>query len=254
MTGFKKYLLPVLTASLLLTKNLYSQLPVHDDFEAPTLNKIWATDRMVDSSFTIQHRIVRRGNGAAMITLKSRNVFEAGKNGNKDSERDELRESNKLISLEEHVYEYRFSLFLPDSFPVVPVRLVIAQWKQSCGGNPLCDDDSPVLAIRYRGGRLFITHQNDTGQATIFSTTEEVRNRWLDFIFKVKFTRQAGGFIQTWLNDKLIVNYSGITAYTSKKGYAAKSYFYFKTGLYRDLMEQPMTIYIDEYSKKEITE
>jgi len=56
------------------------------------------------------------------------------------------------------------------------------------------------------------------------------------------------------LNEKQGNNFKGITCYASIKGYPGKSHFYFKTGLYRDVMSQPMTIYIDEYRKKEITE
>jgi hypothetical protein len=35
-------------------------------------------------------------------------------------------------------------------------------------------------------------------------------------------------------------------------GYTHPGRFYFKMGLYRDLMPEPMTIYIDEYRKKEL--
>lgn len=232
----------------------YSQVNVYDGFEAPGLGKIWATDRMVDSSFTIQSQIVRKGSSAARITLRNGDVVEAGIGKSKDSERDELREANNLISIEGRVYEYQFSLFLPDSFPIVPVRLVIAQWKQNCGSNNQCSDDSPVLAIRYVGGKLYITMQTDSGQVTLYKTTEEIRNKWLDFKFRVKFSRLANGQIDAWLNGDSIIHYAGISCYSSARGYPAKSYFYFKMGLYRDRMPQPMTIYIDEYSKKELTE
>jgi hypothetical protein len=207
---------------------------------------------MVKESFKIQTNIVRTGHSAAMITLKSGDVFEAGIGKSKDTERDELREADRLVSVEGKTYEYKFSLFLPDSFPVVPVRLVIAQWKQYCGGNILCSDDSPVLAVRYVSGKLFITIKNDTTNITAYQTNDEIRNRWLDFKFQVCFSRRNNGRINAWLNDNQIIKYNGITCYSSKKGYSDKSYFYFKTGLYRDLMAEPMTIYLDEYSKKEL--
>ena len=86
----------------------------------------------------------------------------------------------------------------------------------------------------------------------MYETTEEIRNQWLDFKFRVCFSRSDSGHTDVWLNQKQIINFKGITSYSSAKGYAAKSYFYFKTGLYRDLMQEPMIIYIDEYSKKKL--
>jgi hypothetical protein len=51
---------------------------------------------------------------------------------------------------------------------------------------------------------------------------------------------------QTWLNGETIVHFRGPTVYLQKRGYAAHGYVYFKTELYRDEMQQPMTIYVDE--------
>lgn len=251
MITFRKRTLIILTSFVFLC-SCHSQINVYDGFETPSLSKIWSTDRMVNNAFQIQSTIVRRGHGAAKITLNPRDIFEAGQGKGKDSERDELREADKLVSAEGKLYEYQFSLFLPDTFPIVPVRLVIAQWKQYCGRDTLCSDDSPVMAIRYVSGRLYITIQTDSATTTVYQTTEEIRNKWLDFTFKVRFSRLNEGLIDAWLNEKQIIHFNGITAYSSKKGYSDKSYFYLKTGLYRDLMQQPMTIYIDEYRKKEI--
>ena len=229
-----------------------SQVNVYDGFEDSSLSNIWSKDRMVSDALQIQSKIVRNGHGAAKITLKSGDIFEAGIGKNRDSERDELREANKLVSVEGKIYEYQFSLFLPDSFPIVPTRLVIAQWKQYCVNDSACSDNSPVLAIRYVSGRLFITIQTDSLTETIYQTTEEMRNKWLDFKFKVRFSRLANGEVEAWLSEKQIINFKGVPCYSSKSGYAEKSYFYFKTGLYRDIMLEPMVIYIDEYRKKEL--
>jgi hypothetical protein len=231
-----------------------SQVDVYDGFETSELSRIWSTDRMVKDAIKMQSGIVRKGQSAAMITLKTGDVYEIGLGKSKDTERDELREANKLVSVEGKIYEYQFSLFLPDSFPVVPTRLVIAQWKQYCSGNCICSDESPVMAIRYVSGKLYITIQTDKTTKTVFQTTDEVRNLWLDFKFIVRFSRLDNGEVNSWLNEKQIINYRGVTCYSSKKGYPDKSYFYFKTGLYRDLMPEPMTIYIDEYRKKELAE
>jgi hypothetical protein len=230
-----------------------AQINVYDGFETPGLSKIWSTDRMVTGALQIQSDIVRKGQSAAKITLKAGDVYETGVGKSKNSERDELREADKLVSAENKIYEYQFSLFLPDSFPVVPTRLIIAQWKQYCPEG-ICSDDSPVLAIRYVSGKLYITIQTDTATKMVYQTTGEIRSRWLDFKFKIRFSRLDNGQVDAWLNEKQIINFKGTTCYSSKKGYGDKSYFYFKTGLYRDLMPEPMTIYIDEYRKKELIE
>jgi hypothetical protein len=254
MTVFIKKNFSALLVFLFTISSCQSQVNVYDGFETPELSKIWSKDRMVNNALTMQSGIVRNGHSAAKITLKTGDVFEAGIGKSKDSERDELREADNLLSVEGKMYEFQFSLFLPDSFPIVPTRLVIAQWKQYCNGNSLCDDDSPVMAIRYVSGKLYITIQSDSSKETVYQTTDEIRNKWLDFKFKARFSRLNNGQVDAWLNEKQIINFKGITGYSSKKGYTDKSYFYFKTGLYRDLMPEPMTIYIDEYRKKELTE
>src|SRR5450432_4074319 len=88
-----------------------SQVNVYDGFETPELSNIWSKDRMVADALTIQSDIVRSGHRAAKITLKAGDVFEAGMGKGRDSERDELREADKLVSTEGKTYEYQFSLF-----------------------------------------------------------------------------------------------------------------------------------------------
>ena len=106
------------------------QINVYDDFEAPTLKNIWSTSRMESRSFEIQSNIVREGKSAAKITLSTGDVVEAGNDSSLTSERDELEEEDYLMSAEGNKYEYQFSLFLPGNFPIVPTRLIIAQWKE----------------------------------------------------------------------------------------------------------------------------
>jgi hypothetical protein len=231
-----------------------AQKRMYDGFETPELSQLWTRDRMVESALQIQPNIVRSGHSAAKITLKPGDVYEPGSERGIATERDELRESKKFVSNEGKKYEYQFSLFLPDTFPVVPVRLVIAQWKQYCEDNDTCAGENPVLAIRYVSGQLSIAVQTDSTKTTIYKTNEEVRNKWLDFKFSIRFSRFNNGLVDAWLNEKEIIHFEGATLYSSTRGYKESGRVYFKTGLYRDLMSIPMTIYIDEYSKKEIDE
>jgi hypothetical protein len=229
-------------------------IDVYDAFETASLSKLWRTDRFEPGAVTMQTNIVRAGRGAAMITVHARDKFEAGIKGSKDSERDELLEAKKLTAKENVPYEQSFSMFIPTNFPIVPTRLVIAQWKQYCpeGGN--CSDDSPVVALRYVSGVLKITHQISPHQTTLYETKEELRGRWTDFKFQLRFTTNENGRVKAWLNGKQVVDYTGVNAYpeNATTGYLHPSRFYFKMGLYRDVMAEPMTIYVDEYQKKEL--
>ena len=187
-----------------------SAVNIYDGFETAGLSRVWDADRFEAGAVEMQTNIFRAGHGAAKITVRPRDKFEAGIKGSKDSERDELLEAKKLISKEDVVYEQSFSMFLPTNFPIVPVRLVIAQWKQNCGGNDNCSDDSPIVAIRYVSGVLKITHQIGPHQTKLFETKEEVRGRWLDFKFQTRFTTNETGRVKAWLNGKQVVDYTGV--------------------------------------------
>jgi hypothetical protein len=244
----------LLSAGVSRAQSTNAPIDVYDGFETASLSKVWDTDRFVPGAVEMQTNIVRAGRGAEKITLHARDTYEAGINGSKDSERDELLEARKLTSKQNVAYEHSFSMFIPTNFPIVPTRLVIAQWKQNCpkGGN--CSDDSPVVALRYVSGELKITHQIGPHQTTLFETREELRGKWLDFKFQIRFSTNENGRIKSWLNNKAVVDYTGVNAYPENEqtGYAHPSRFYFKMGLYRDLMAEPMTIYLDEYRKKQL--
>ena len=240
---------------ILLANNSSAQIDVYDGFETPALSQIWDTDRFVSGAVEMQTNIFRAGHGAAKITVRPRDKFEAGIKGSKDSERDELLEAKKLTSKEDTAYEQSFSMFFPTNFPIVPTRLVIAQWKQYCGSDSLpCDDNSPVFKLRYASGKLKFVHQTGPHDTTLFETTEDLRGKWTDFRFQTRFTTGTNGLIKAWLNGRQVVDYTGVNAYpeNATTGYASPSRFYFKMGLYRDLMAEPMTIYIDEYRKKQL--
>jgi len=234
-----------------------STIDVYDSFETTSLGWLWDTDRFEPGAVTMQTNIVRAGHGAAKITVHTKDKFEAGSPGTSGSERDELREANKLTSRENVPYEFSFSLFFPTNFPVVPTRLVIAQWKQYCANGGNCSDDSPVLAVRYIAGELRITQDLDKQFIMLYRETNEFRGRWLDFKFQVRFSpKKENGRIKAWLGDKQLVDYQGVTADSEngETGYPSPSRFYFKMGLYRNVMAEPMTVYIDEYRKKEMVE
>jgi hypothetical protein len=228
------------------------EIHVYDGFESGNLSSHWSERRMVPASFHVQTEIVRAGHSAGEITVHSGDRREAASDDGPVSERDELMEAWWLFAHMHRTYRYSFSLYLPADFPIVPTRLVLAQWKQLCEWNR-CRPQNPVLAIRYQNGELSVTRQDDRAKSILYSTKQEIRGHWLDFRFQTRFSRDPDGQIDGWLNGEPIVHYRGPTVYQQRRGYPAHGYVYFKTGLYRDEMQQPMTIYVDEYRKDELS-
>jgi hypothetical protein len=228
------------------------KIDVSDNFDQPGLSSIWSNDRMEAQAFEIQSKIVHNGTGAAKITLRTGDTHEPGEGKDLPTERDELLESTPLVSVEGAEYEFRFSMFLPDTFLISPVRLVIAQWKEFCVGDS-CHNDSPVVALRYSSGILVISLQTGDHRINLYESSDEIRNRWIDFKFLLRFSREQDGELIAYIDNKEVVNYKGITSYPENRGYTLeKNRYYFKMGLYRDIIPEPMCIYIDDYSKKEI--
>jgi len=221
-----------------------------DNFEFGSLSSIWTKDKFVPGALEIQSEYVRSGKMAAKLVLHKGDQID--EEIGTMMERAELRESREFMALEQNNYSYSFSLFLPADFPIVPTRLVIAQWKQNCqSGN--CDPDNPVLALRYQSGEFRITMQTGPEKITLYSQNESILNKWQDFKFNIRFSRESSGQIKVWMNKKVIVDHKGVTAYPEKYGYPFPGNFYFKLGLYRDTMDQSMVIYIDDYQKQQIS-
>lgn len=225
---------------------------LYDGFEGEELSDIWSHAKFEEGAVKIQSEIVRKGKNAVQIVIQKGDRIEQGNANSKTSERDELLERKEFGPMEDEDFSYAFSIFIPNDFPIVPTRLVLAQWKQN-EENDNALVDNPILALRYQKGELFVTLQTTEEKTRIFSTREEVKGKWLDFVFHVKFTREEKGFVKVWMNEKQIVDYKGVTAYSEKYNYPKLGHFYFKMGLYRDRMDEPMTIYIDEFKKSPLT-
>jgi Polysaccharide lyase len=71
-------------------------------------------------------------------------------------------------------------------------------------------------------------------------------NTWNDFVMKVKWTSKTDGFVSFWVNDKQVLNLTGISTYFDNP-YGPR----FKAGAYKGAGYKypgaPFDIYIDEY-------
>jgi len=230
-------------------KNEQRFTELYDGFEEDSLKDIWSQKKFESGAVEIQSDIIREGKSAVKITVKKGDKTEKGTERYKTSERSELLERKEFGPHEEESYEYSFSIYIPKNFPIVPTRLVLSQWKQN-DENDKATVTNPVLALRYVNREVFITLQTSEERNYLFRSKDEIRGKWTDFVFHINFTRTKSGFVKVWMNNKEIVDYKGMTAYKEKYGYPEQSTFYFKMGLYRDTMDEPMTAYFDEFHKK----
>lgn len=222
---------------------------VTDNFDGAELSDVWVKKKFLPGAVEMQTENVRHGLRAAKITLRPGDQIEQEKGTL--LERAEISEAPEYWSVEDSLYSYTFSIYLPKDFPIDSTRLVIAQWKQECAVES-CTPDNPILAVRYVANTVSITLKGPE-MKVIYETTENVLGKWLDFRFDVSFSRSNNGVIKAWMNNKKLVEYFGANAYPNAGGYPDNNLFYFKTGLYRDRMKSTMTIYIDEYSKRQLS-
>lgn len=244
----------ILLALGLLCVLALRQAPIHvyDGFESRHLSWFrWSRYRFVRGAVAPEEAIARSGRRAVAITVRNGDRYEAASEEGAATERDELMESWWLFSRLGRTYVYSFSLYIPKDFPQTSERLVIAQWKQL---RWRCHPDNPVLAIRYDSGLLRITRRDDRHSQELYRGSEDVRGRWLDFRFVIRFDLNDQGSIDATLDDRTIVQYRGPTVYRPPRGHSLRR-VYFKTGLYRDALgEPPWTIYVDEYRKDQCPE
>jgi hypothetical protein len=228
-----------------------SPISVYDGFEEPTLGSIWMTSLLAPGSYAIQSDIVRAGHSALRITVRPHDNSMPG------TERDELAEAFPQTTRLSVPYEFSWSMYVSAEFPIVPVRLVVAQWWEWCHSSDLpCINNSPVLAVRYINGVLLITQDLNHHYNVLYQEKRELRGHWLDLRFQVRFTPQSNGFVRAWLDGKQVVDFAGATSNpeNTESGYTHPIFLPFRMGLYRNAMSQPMTLYFDEYRKRQLSE
>lgn len=216
---------------------------VASDFEKGKIDKIWKTDKIATGAAKIQSEIVHTGKFAIQMSLQQGQIQGTGANGIK-TERTELKEKSKHNITSGRFYEYSFSFYLPKNFPIKNRRLVIGQWKQK-------GKRSPVLAQRFKNGVFYITSDSEGfSTKTLYKKKvdlEKFLGNWHEVRYRVRFSKDKHGLLEAYLNGSKIVNYKGVLGNRSDP-----DAFYFKFGLYRDEMQEPMTIYFDSYRRQEI--
>jgi hypothetical protein len=218
---------------------------VADGFESGTVGPLWKSHRVKPGSATVQRDVVRSGTHALRFELHQGDMAGLGGDG-EATERAEIQEADGLWARFGENHEYRFSLYVPPDFPIVDTRLVLGQWKQVC--EDCSKDRSPIIAQRFRRGVFFVTIETPKGRTTIYQHRQSILGQWLDLRYRIRFA-WSDGSVTVWLNGARVAEYQGPLGYPDDLPEV-----YFRFGLYRDRLSQPMTIYFDDYRKERVGE
>ena len=230
---------------LLLAATAVAAEPVVDDFETGTIGPLWRTHRVKPGGVVVQHDIVRSGHSALRFELHEGDKAGVGGDG-EATERAELQEADHLQARFGETHEYAFSMYVPADFPIVDTRLITAQWNQPCAD---CSKNrSPMVAQRYRRGTLFVTIETLNGRTTIYRHPDKIQGQWIDLRYRIRFG-WTDGAVTLWVNGARVVDYRGPLGYPDDP-----PEIYFKFGLYRDRIAEPMVIYFADYRRERIPE
>lgn len=222
-----------------------SAASVADGFESGAVGPLWRTHRVKSGSATVQGEIVHSGAYALQLELHQGDMAGRG-GGGEATERAEIQEADGLWARFGESHEYGFSMYLPPDFPIVDTRLVIGQWKQAC--QDCSKNRSPIVAQRFRGGVFFVTIETSQGRKIIYQHRQSILGQWLDLRYRIRYEWSEGA-VTMWLNGGRVAEYRGPLGYPDDPPEV-----YFKFGLYRDRLSQPMTIYFDDYRKARVSQ
>ncbi len=212
------------------------------DFESGDLRG-WSTRRLLKPySAVIQSDIVRVGTNACRFEIRPGDRVSQGL-------RAELRDwYNAPFDID---IWYGFSTYLPAVFdPPSGTGVVLAQWHDQAEiGDP---SGKPPLAIRYLDGTLRFTGafsevaSHKPERQYVFHTVSGIaHDKWLDFVFRVKWSRTGDSHIEAFLDAQPLFRFDGPLGYRNQiKGP------YFKFGAYAsDDINAPLVVYHDNYSR-----
>jgi peptide/nickel transport system ATP-binding protein len=212
------------------------------DFESGDFSG-WSVRRLArDYSAVIQSEIVRTGTKACRFEIRPGDLVSQGL-------RAELRDWYNA-PFEQDTW-YGFSTYLPKDFtPPKGVGVVLAQWHDQAElGDP---SGKPPLAIRYLDGTLRFTgafsevaSQNPDKRYVFHEISDIPHGMWLDFVFRIFWSRVADSSIDAFLGGNQIFHFGGPLGYRNEiKGP------YFKLGVYASgEISAPLVAYHDNYSR-----
>jgi Polysaccharide lyase len=215
-----------------------------DGFEEGALGPLWWL-RAEPGRVTVQREVVRSGASALRVEVREGDLAGVGGDG-EATERTEIQLARERWARFGETHEYAFSMYVPPDFPIADVRLVTSQWKQIC--NDCAKSRSPIVAQRYRRGELRITIETPQGRQTIFRRPGLLQGRWLDLRYRIRF-HLTDGAVTAWLDGAQVVDYRGPLGFDDDPPDV-----YFRLGLYRNRMAEPMVLYFDDFRTEHLAE
>lgn len=145
-----------------------------------------------------------------------------------------------------------FSTLIPESWPDLDNRTVIAQWHAT---PDLLDGEvwrSPPLAVRYVGGELTVTArasaepvqlENDAPEEVLYRHPDLEKGVWHDWIFHIVWSWEEDGLVEAWLDGEPVISRDGPVGYNDRVG------TWFKWGIYRDDHPETQALLHDHYRR-----
>ena len=238
----------LLLALCLAAANAGAAVLFQGDFESgtpyPFTTEAWHTDSVV-----IVKAPARSGTHAAKFTLSYDDPIVNG------GKRAEVVKAHDAMNAD---FWYGFSLFVPDDWIRESWPEIIAQWHDVA--DPGERSRSPPLSLMIEGNTFRLEVRWDPvaimttnvvspkGGVVTFWRGGLETGRWIDWVFHVRWSWQADGFIDAWMNGAQIVQRAGPDAYNDQSGP------YFKMGLYKWLwnagqyqVAKQRILYFDEF-------
>lgn len=86
---------------------------------------------------------------------------------------------------------------------------------------------------------FFVTIETPRGRQTIYRHRQSILGQWQDLRYRIRFAWPEGA-VAVWLNGDRAADYQGPLGYPDDPPGV-----YFRFGLYRDRLSQPMSLYLD---------
>jgi len=187
----------------------------------------WQKETCRLGSLTISTEVARTGNASARFELSKADVTDF-----KNFVRSELR----LNSEKDKERWYGFCNYLPIDFIADPLAEKIAQWHEVPDWDLGEGWRSPPISLGIINDRFYVqvlwaaaavnTNRTKDGEKTIDLGYAE-KNKWIDWVFHIKFSYRNDGIIEIWKNGLKVLSYTGPNSYNDE------NYPYFKIGLYK---------------------
>lgn len=194
-------------------------------------------------AYQLDSSVVRSGKKSIRFEVR-KGDYRISKSGSKSSRAELSTEKMAEIGNE---YWYALSMFIPEDFPIEDNRLVLAQWWAEPDLGEY-SDRSPILAMRFRNGKFYISLRTSSEkimkengkEIVLYESTDFALGKWKDFIFQIKWSYKNDGLVNTWINNNQIIQYNGPVGYNDKNGPALQF------GIYRDETKKTYVVYFDE--------